>query len=71
MSKRYSKKRYVYDKAAIQYYKQVPFPCSIKGRKVNYFFQLNSLLEIYEDNFFLNTIFTDKAQIFIDIGANV
>jgi FkbM family methyltransferase len=64
-------KSYSYDKKAKKYYRPLLFPCKIKGRKIQYFFQLNSFLELYEDFSFLDTIFKNNSQIFIDIGANV
>ncbi|MDR2190763.1 MAG: FkbM family methyltransferase [Candidatus Peribacteria bacterium] len=60
-----------YDKVAKFYYKKVLYSCTMKKKKIHYFFQLNSFLEIYEDYSFLDTIFKDTSQVFIDIGANI
>ncbi|MDR2415836.1 MAG: hypothetical protein LBD75_04480 [Candidatus Peribacteria bacterium] len=52
-------------------YKKLPFPCHIKSKKAGYFFQLNTFLEIYEQEQFWKEIFNNDAQIFIDVGGNI
>lgn len=62
---------YSYDDKIKYYYKKVPFICTIKWKKIIYFFQLNSFIELYEENEFLDLILNSKMDVFIDIWANI
>jgi FkbM family methyltransferase len=53
------------------YFKKIPLSCKLYSKKINYFFQLNTLLAIYESEEFLNEILDESYECYIDIGANV
>ena len=53
------------------FYKKTIVPYKLKWRDIQYFFQQNSFLELYEDNEFLDEILNDTADVFIDVGANI
>lgn len=62
---------YSYDNKIKYYYKKVFLPCEIKWRKINYFFQLNSFIELYEEGEFLEEILDSEYEVFIDVWSNI